>query len=999
MSKYTKEEFEAKVIEAYSRFKAYVYYDNFNLTLRDELAKYENDENLHNNLKILAGELFEYTNEGKLSGRIQKMIRDSGYIVLPKSFRDASGSQRISSILISNQLNEEIFVENNTILFDGNIELQLIATLWIMEEGVKLNKQIGYDSYGYHMPIHNEETKLGTEKLLFTKYFEKYQEWRDKGIRAAKSQIDEGNDILLISLDIKSFFHSVQIDFNELKKDLKCDNQNSLTDLIELICIAHTKKLKINSKERKSKLPLLPIGLVSSGVIANWLLSDFDKELKDKMAPVYYGRYVDDIFIVVSNVKPPKKTILEEFNKDIIPEETINWIAKRFFFDGKPLKVEKDEDGLSLIFTEKKYIGLKIQAKKLKLYYFAPDWPHAMLNKFQKALEENSSAFWFLPDEEDLKDSLDDEAYDMQYEDTINKFRSISDVKASKYGASVFLAKRIKLAILHSGASDEKITKEVFRFFKGVSILALYNMWEKVFSYWVVTDDLKAIKKLHKQILQALSELKANDKETELKATLNNHLNICLKMAFSLNPALLERLIKSEESFISKQIEIEIGIKNLRFALLTRHHYLPLPSLILTDYYLNTNESLLSEGLFDKLMEVNSSFNLNTKLVDESWRIPRWYYLQEVCMFFFLMELKQRKQDNDKVFFYSKDKGTDEKMIYSDTYVADCCNLFEKLNKRRISENISTKLLKRYREDSAPVPKIDSWVTTIQDGDNGLKLKLGLSNMRIDGKDLKVAIKKKSIITKEKRTKHIKLLNLAEEEKIDLLILPEVSVPLEWLYAYADEARRKQRAFVFGLEHFTINNFCFNFSVGLLPIKLGKMREVFILPRLKNHYSPKEENDIRSVGKIVPNQATSFYHLIKWQQIQFAIYNCYELTDVVHRSIFRSELDILFAIEYNMDTNYFSNIAESTCRDLHCYFVQANTSEYGDSRVVEPKETEKMNPVRVKGGENNVILRYELDIQKLRDFQELRLPYQMEDKSFKTTPPDFDHSKVGKRGK
>jgi hypothetical protein len=993
----TLEVFEAKVFEAYSRFKAYVYYDNFNLTLRAELAKYENDEILNGKLTKLAIELYQFLNEGELSSRILKMIKNSGYIVLPKSFRNASGSQRKNSILISNQLNEDFFVEKNTILFDGEIELQIIATLWIMEEGVKLNKQIGHDSYGYHLPMHNEETRLGTQKLLFTKYFEKYQEWRDKGIRAAKSQIEEGNDILLISLDIKNFFHSTQIDFNELRKDLKCEGQSSLTSIIEIICIEHTKKLKIKPSERRSKLPLLPIGLVASGVIANWLLSDFDKELKDKMAPVYYGRYVDDIFIVVSNVKPPKETIIDDPEKTNITEQTIRWMADRFFKGGTPLKV--NNDGLSLNLTEKKYDGLTIQADKLKLYYFSPDWPHAMLNKFQKALEENSSAFWFLPDEEDLKDSLDDEAYDMQYEDTINKFRSISDVKASKYGASVFLAKRIKLAILHSGSPDEKITKEVFRFFKGVSVLALYNMWEKVFSYLVVTTDLKAIRKLHKQILKAINELNANEKTDELKVTLNNHLNVCLEMAFSLHPALLDNLFKNDESFAVKQAEIEIGITNLRFGILTRHHYLPLPSLVISDYYLNTKESLLSEGLFERLLDIDSSFNLNAKLITESWRVPRWYYMQEVCMFYFLMDLKQWKKDNNKVFFYNTNKGPDGKLIYTDSYVTECCKLFEDLNKRKISNIITTELLKRYREGLSNELKIDSWVTSIHDGENGLKLKLGLSNMRIEGKDLRAAIYKKSIISKEKRTKHIKILNLAEEERVDLLILPEVSVPFEWLYAYADEARRKQRAFIFGLEHFTISNFCFNFSIGLLPLEIGKMKEVFILPRLKNHYSPNEENEIRKIGKFVPKPTTSFYHLIKWKNIQFSIYNCYELTDVVHRSIFRSELDILFAIEYNKDTNYFSNIAESTCRDLHCYFVQANTSEYGDSRVVEPKETEKMNPVRVKGGENNVILRYELDIQKLRDFQIQRLPYQMEDKTFKTTPPDFNHEKVEKRGK
>lgn len=988
-----------KIQEAYSRFKAYVYYDNFNLSLRMQLSAYENDENLNAKLSILAAELTEYLNTGNLSSRIEKMIQNSKFIVLPKTFKNANSSQKKSSILISNQQNEEFFVEKNTILFDGDIELQLIATLWIMLEGVKLSKMIGYDSYGYHLSMHPNEVKLGTEKLLFTKYFQKYQEWRDKGIRAAKNQINEGNDILLMSLDIKNFFHSTHIDFNELKKDLNSVEKNSLTDIIERICIEHTKIL--NPINRKNDFPLLPIGLVSSGVIANWLLSDFDKAIKDKTAPVYYGRYVDDIFIVISNVKPPKEIESDNPESLTYEEQTINWIAKRFFSDDEPLKVLKgqEEKGkLSLIFTASKYQGLSIQAEKLKLFYFAPDWPHAMLNKFQKALEENSSAFWFLPDEEEMKDSLDDEAYDMQYDDTINKFRSVSDVKASKYGASVFLAKRIKLAILHSGLPDDKITKEVFRFFKGVSILALYNMWEKVFSYLVVTNDLKAIRKLHKEITKAISKLDAIDKKEELNTTLTNHLNICLSMSFSLNPSLFDGFAKNDEILYAKQEQIKIGIKNLRFALLTRHHYLPLPSLVITDYYLNTEECLLSEGLFDKLLDSSSKFQINETLVAENWRIPCWFYLQETCMFYFLLELKKWKNDNSRILFQNTARDEKENIIYTDSYINDCCALFKKLNNRNISKNISITHFKRYR-DSSPEPKIDSSIVSIQNGENNLKLKLGLSNMKLDEKEIRTAISKRSVTSKEKRIKHIKLLNLAEEEKIDLLILPETAVPFDWLYAYADEARRKQRAFIFGLEHFTINNFCFNFSVALLPLEIGNMKEVMLIPRLKNHYSPSEQKEVKKIGKEIPKPTTSFYHLFKWKGIQFTIYNCYELTDVVHRSIFRSELDVLFAIEFNKDINYFSNIAESTCRDLHCFYVQANTSEYGDSRVVEPKETERMNPVRVKGGENNVIIRYELDIQKLRMFQIQRLPYQMDDRTYKTTPPDFNHDSVDKRGK
>lgn len=70
-----------KIYEAYSRFKAYIHYDNFNLTLRADLALYENDSNLNEKLLSLAKELSEYLKTGKLNERILKLIKDSNYIV------------------------------------------------------------------------------------------------------------------------------------------------------------------------------------------------------------------------------------------------------------------------------------------------------------------------------------------------------------------------------------------------------------------------------------------------------------------------------------------------------------------------------------------------------------------------------------------------------------------------------------------------------------------------------------------------------------------------------------------------------------------------------------------------------------------------------------------------------------------------------------------------------------------------------------------------------
>ena len=104
----------------------------------------------------------------------------------------------------------------------------------------------------------------------------------------------------------------------------------------------------------------------------------------------------------------------------------------------------------------------------------------------------------------------------------------------------------------------------------------------------------------------------------------------------------------------------------------------------------------------------------------------------------------------------------------------------------------------------------------------------------------------------------------------------------------------------------------------------------------------------------------------------------------------KGKVDFIVGTEFNRDINYFSNIVESAARDLHCYVVQVNDSRYGDSRIVYPSKTEKMNPLQIKGGENLTFLTMKLDLKSLRVHQRKRYGLQKDSDEFKPTPPDFD---------
>jgi hypothetical protein len=149
---------------------------------------------------------------------------------------------------------------------------------------------------------------------------------------------------------------------------------------------------------------------------------------------------------------------------------------------------------------------------------------------------------------------------------------------------------------------------------------------------------------------------------------------------------------------------------------------------------------------------------------------------------------------------------------------------------------------------------------------------------------------------------------------------------------------------------------------------------------------------------LVPKVASrSQYQLFQWRGASFAIYNCFELASLEDRAIFKAKVDFIVCSEFNPDVNYFSNIVEAAARDLHCYVVQVNSAQFGDSRVVSPSKTEKLNPLRIKGGDNQTFLTMELPLQKLRAHQRRGYGLQKESEDYKPTPPDFDTAEVRSR--
>jgi hypothetical protein len=189
-----------------------------------------------------------------------------------------------------------------------------------------------------------------------------------------------------------------------------------------------------------------------------------------------------------------------------------------------------------------------------------------------------------------------------------------------------------------------------------------------------------------------------------------------------------------------------------------------------------------------------------------------------------------------------------------------------------------------------------------------------------------------------------------------------------------------------------------NYVCTILPFKDGYYYNAHVDLRLKIDYSPSELLEIKSFGLSKPTIVDKM-RLFYWRSIAFSVFNCFELSDISKRTSFRGYVDMIFAVEYNKDINYFSNINESFSRDIHAYMIQVNSSDFGDSRITLPSETVLRDYIKIKGGENVSLIVGNLDIQSLREFQ--KLPYESQiDKSkkhrFKPIPPNYKMSLVRK---
>lgn len=1060
--------------EAYRKLKAHFYYDNTNHHMRRKIADFEANPNFFNKLSDLVEDLNNYYKFKDFD--INKYGKIAFY-TQPKSFENNIVEDKDSLIVTNRYVSEQYDMKNFNFFIDIPVELHIINVLWIMKLGYLLDTQYCHYSnkeknycYANRLQINEETGKLINGNKLFKTYAFQYQQWRDNCIAVAEDLLqNHRKDVIIVSLDIKRYYPSAELDYSLINEDLKirCKNKDLRKDFTKYSfltkILGHVRDTYFSSIERflkedntnndnadkiLSKHPI-PIGMLSSNIIANWYLRTFDEQVNECVRPAFYGRYVDDILIVLENHGDCEELKKENgiCDKSCCIENkklTIHKVLKQYFC-GCSVKncaygILKEEEILSndntIKLTKRNknfdyYITinnnrLKIQGNKVKLFVFDADSTKAMLKKFKDTIKKHSSEFRFLPEEDRIQEDFVQETYSIDYNDTINKLRSIDKYQLDRFKISSYLAKQLMLAKYSKNNSNFNQTKEEILYaFSGRMGLELFAFWDKVLTYFLLNKDKKAFCDFIDKIMDNIQRIyyKTENILHEIKIDLYSHLLESIYLSLSLNPCFIynensdfiinQEFIRLEKKFtelsnnfnnfnkfknIFNENIYERNIKNLLDSSMIKHKYCYMPILNyiqwqIQDKYIDfTDENIFNDFLYlsDLLETGHKKFKFN----------PRYFSFEEIMLYenykYFTVINYVNDNINQNLF----------KNVFSDT-IDDYIRLnYEQYNPldndaHRIKDN--TKFYLQNLKKSIKIYEQNKNYIELYSNHNNKIVKLsdfviGLYNTKVTDISITNNIVKPQVPIFNELQEFIRFLNLAIQNnkiKCNMIVFPEVCIPHQALGLLADFSKKHNVAIVCGLKHITVKNTVLNIIATILPFDIGNCTNSYINLRLKEWYSPTEINEIKKYGKKIPydnktKKQANENNLFVWNGLYFATYDCFELADTNYRSEFKSNVDMIIACEWNKDVDYFNNIIKSAARDLHCFVTQVNTSQFGDSKLIAPKKSSEMTMLNIKGGENNILIG-KLNINELREFQRKETEYLEEkDKIFKPLPPAFE---------
>lgn len=184
-----------------------------------------------------------------------------------------------------------------------SIDFHVLSTLWMLKVGRLFDAKLTECAYGNRLRrLGKTDTDINELSLgTFKPYLKPFRDWRDNGIKAMRTALNAEKKIVALTADISSFYHELNPGFMQepafIKNVLELDELSDEANKLHRLFVNALQSWALETPLKRG----LPVGLPASAIVANVALVELDRCIERQVVPLYYGRYVDDILLVMEN--------------------------------------------------------------------------------------------------------------------------------------------------------------------------------------------------------------------------------------------------------------------------------------------------------------------------------------------------------------------------------------------------------------------------------------------------------------------------------------------------------------------------------------------------------------------------------------------------------------------------------------------------------------------------------------------------------------------------
>ena len=189
--------------------------------------------------------------------------------------------------------------------FSPTPEIAIVEVLYLWTFGPALEHVLRKESLGYRLNVQDGSIRK-TSRWLFSFWPIQYQAFRTVPLRVAQRELRQGGSVAIVSTDFSGFYDSIEPEFL-LRKEFMVEVTEKGGRLDPRGYRRATKSLlgmyRRFRQEAGKRLGMrvgigVPVGALTSRLVANLALGQFDDAVVEQPGIVCYRRYVDDLVIV-----------------------------------------------------------------------------------------------------------------------------------------------------------------------------------------------------------------------------------------------------------------------------------------------------------------------------------------------------------------------------------------------------------------------------------------------------------------------------------------------------------------------------------------------------------------------------------------------------------------------------------------------------------------------------------------------------------------------------